>query len=89
MLPPFTQLDSSPRMALPASGSNTTGISALPIFLAPSLRSVRRAASRPTSTSSSSSARKRRAAQWKPRRFFPSVSSVSGLTTSDTYEPSP
>ena len=54
---------------------------------APSLRSVRRAASRPTSAGGSSSARWRRAVQWKPRRFLPPSSAATGTTLSDWYEP--
>ncbi len=46
-----------PRMERAASGSKITGASQVGTFFAPSLRSVRRAASRPTSSGVSSSRR--------------------------------
>src|SRR4029078_1720227 len=72
---------SSPRAA---SGEKMTGAASVGILRAPSLATVRRAASRPTCPASASPAAKRDAVQNDPFRFLPSASSHSGSTANDT-----
>src|SRR5262249_38951218 len=70
-----------------ASGEKITGAAPVGILRAPSLATVRRAASTPTCSASASPAANREAVQYEPLRFLPSASSHSGSTANDACVP--